>query len=68
MGGGDIKLCAAMGLFLGFINFAVAYLIAGIAGFTWAIIKKKKFVPLGTFFALGYFAVCVIIIATFMTS
>ena len=32
------------------------------------IIKKKKFVPLGTFFALGYFAVCVIIIATFMTS
>ncbi|KJS14192.1 MAG: peptidase A24 [Peptococcaceae bacterium BRH_c8a] len=60
MGGGDIKLSAVMGLFLGWQGVAVAlflsFLIGGIAGILLLVTKikgRKDAVPFGPYLALG---------------
>ena len=60
MGGGDIKLMAASGLFLGFANTLLAGIIGIIIGGFYAaclmLIKKregKSYMALGPFLALG---------------
>jgi leader peptidase (prepilin peptidase)/N-methyltransferase len=64
MGGGDIKLMAGIGTFLGFrrvLTAVVAALfIAGIAGFMLILFKKKPkgtYIPFGPFLSLASFAV-----------
>ena len=60
MGGGDIKLSAVMGLFLGWQGVAVAlflsFLIGGIAGILLLVTRikgRKDAVPFGPYLALG---------------
>jgi prepilin signal peptidase PulO-like enzyme (type II secretory pathway) len=53
VGGGDFKLSAALGLFLGLPQFAIAYTIGGVIAVVWACIKKEKSVPLAVFLAIG---------------
>lgn len=60
MGGGDIKLMAAAGLFLGWKNILIAFffscLIAGLTGVILIVGKKrgrKDKIPFGPFLALG---------------
>ncbi|MGI6562887.1 MAG: prepilin peptidase [Clostridia bacterium] len=60
MGGGDIKLMAAAGLFLGWKNvltaFFIACLIAGVLGMILILLKKrerKDKIPFGPFLAIG---------------
>ncbi|MFA7468292.1 MAG: A24 family peptidase, partial [Desulfotomaculaceae bacterium] len=60
MGGGDIKLSAVMGLFLGWQSAAVAlflsFLIGGIVGILLLVTKikgRKDAVPFGPYLALG---------------
>ena len=53
VGGGDFKLCAALGVLLGLHFFAIAYLIGGIVAVVWARMKKQKSVPLAVFLMIG---------------
>lgn len=60
MGGGDIKLAAVIGLYLGWPDGAVAVLLgcllAGLAGLTLILIKtksRKDVIPFGPFLAAG---------------
>ncbi|MDD4145879.1 MAG: prepilin peptidase [Clostridia bacterium] len=64
MGGGDIKLCAAMGFWLGFPGIFQAIFIGAfvgsIIGITLLITKVKKRkepIPFGPFLVLGFFVV-----------
>lgn len=64
MGGGDVKLLAAGGSFLGLQNIFLALLIAcfigGVTGLFLILIKKKKrtdFIPFGPFIAIGILTV-----------
>ncbi|OGS45663.1 MAG: hypothetical protein A2539_07255 [Elusimicrobia bacterium RIFOXYD2_FULL_34_15] len=60
MGGGDIKLLAAGGSFLGayniFYSFLIACFLGGIIGLILILIKKKKssdFIPFGPYISVG---------------
>ena len=60
MGGGDIKLFATVGMFLGFRLTALAmllsFILGSIAGLALIILKLKKMkdaIPFGPFIALG---------------
>lgn len=60
MGEGDIKLCAATGLYLGPLNQAVAIFLAAFTGaviggifILWGRKKKRDPIPFGPFLALG---------------
>ena len=64
MGGGDIKLFAVIGLYLGFPKVGVAmfisFLIAGILGIILiasGIKSRKEYIPLGPFISIGAFFV-----------
>lgn len=64
MGGGDIKLCAAMGFWLGFPGVFQAIFIAALVGSVIGVallitkIKKRKDpIPFGPFLMLGFFLV-----------
>jgi Flp pilus assembly protein protease CpaA len=60
VGGGDLKLCAALGLLLGLPRFAAVYLVGGVIALVWALVKKEKSVPLAVFLAIGVL-VCLIL-------
>lgn len=53
VGGGDLKLSAALGFLLGLTQFAIAYAIGGVIALVWAAVKKQKSVPLGVFLSIG---------------
>lgn len=53
VGGGDLKLSAALGFLLGLTQFAMAYAIGGVIALVWAGIRKQKSVPLAVFLAIG---------------
>lgn len=62
MGGGDIKLMAAAGIFLGWKGILVAMLIGSLAGAIISIIliilkikKRKDMIPFGPFLCVGIF-------------
>jgi leader peptidase (prepilin peptidase)/N-methyltransferase len=64
MGGGDIKLCAAMGFWLGFPGIFQAIfigaLVGSVIGITLLVTKVKKRkdpIPFGPFLVLGFFTV-----------
>lgn len=64
MGGGDIKLCAAMGFWLGFPGIFQAIFIGALVGSIMGIIllltkikKRKDPIPFGPFLVLGFFTV-----------
>jgi len=52
-GGGDIKLMAALGFATGITNLFFVLLPATVFGVIWGKIIVRKFIPLGTFLALG---------------
>ena len=60
LGGGDIKLFAIMGLYLGFIASLFALLLACIAGLIFAVVQKKMFsekgdqIPFGPSIAIAF--------------
>ena len=60
VGGGDFKLSAALGLLLGLKQFALAYAVGGVIALIWALVKKRKSVPLAVFLAIGVM-VCLIL-------
>ncbi|MFN0116966.1 MAG: prepilin peptidase [Elusimicrobiota bacterium] len=60
MGGGDVKLCAALGAFLGWSGVVSAIIIASILGslvvligFFLRRIKSKQLIPFGPFLSMG---------------
>lgn len=60
MGGGDVKLAAVLGLYLGWSNILLALflssLIGSIVGLTWAAIKRKNLktaLPFGPFLSIA---------------
>ncbi len=59
-GGGDIKLMAACGLYLGWINVSFAFFVAVVIGGVWALVMfvkgkkdKKELIPFGPFLCIG---------------
>ena len=60
VGGGDIKLSAALGFLLGLKLFAAVFTVGSILALVWALIRKQKSVPLGTFLAIGV-VICLIL-------
>ena len=62
MGGGDIKFAAAIGLWLGVKNVAVALLLAFLGGGLWCALllvirlkRRKDYIPFGPFISGGAF-------------
>lgn len=62
MGGGDIKFCAAIGLWLGIkltlLTIFLSFIIGGVVSFLLLILrikKRKEFIPFGPFIAIGAF-------------
>lgn len=62
MGGGDIKFCAAIGLWLGLkltlLTIFLAFIIGGFVSLLLLILrikKRKEFIPFGPFIAIGAF-------------
>lgn len=54
VGGGDLKLLAALGLALGLSGLVPVLMIAAVTGGIWALVKREKSIPLGAFLDLGY--------------
>ena len=53
VGGGDLKLTAALGFLLGLTHFAAVYALGGGMALVWAAVKRQKSVPLATFLFPG---------------
>lgn len=57
IGGGDIKLMAALGFSIGLYTLVPVLFIAAVTGKVWAISRKVKSVPLAVFLWIGCFLV-----------
>ena len=58
LGGGDIKLFAVVGLYLGFIPLLFCVMIACILGLVFTVLLRKKDISFGPFIAIGaYFMI-----------
>jgi prepilin signal peptidase PulO-like enzyme (type II secretory pathway) len=54
IGMGDVKLITVGGLWLGAgASFAVALLVACVAGWIWGYVNKQKYIPFAPFFLMG---------------
>jgi len=53
IGYGDVKLLAAIGIWLGIDGLSYAVVAACAYGIIWGLVKKKKFVPFAPFMAAG---------------
>lgn len=60
IGGGDIKLMAALGFTIGYYALVPVLLITSVSAVTWAKIQKKKNVPLCSFVFIGVLAYAVL--------
>lgn len=54
IGGGDIKLIAVIGLYLGYKGLLIMFLISLFLCFSYANLKQKRSLPLTPFFCLGF--------------
>jgi len=55
VGGGDIKLTAAMGFCFGLYGFAVILFFALVPACIYAKVTKQKSIPLAVFLSIGFF-------------
>lgn len=53
IGGGDIKLIATGGVFLGASGLSIALIVACVAGAIWARVRGQRYIPFAPFFVLG---------------
>lgn len=58
IGGGDIKLMAALGFTVGYYALVPILFITAISAILLAIRQKEKNVPLGSFLFIGYIFFC----------
>jgi len=54
VGGGDVKMAAALGFFLGVPDVFWLLLTACLAGLAWAVLRGEKRVPFAPFMAFGF--------------
>lgn len=59
VGGGDIKLMAALGFCLGLYDLAVILFFAVIPACVYARLTKQRSIPLAVFLCIGFFAVLI---------
>jgi leader peptidase (prepilin peptidase)/N-methyltransferase len=57
MGGGDVKLMAMIGAFLGwkmiFLTLFVGSMLGAVIGIVWKLCTGKEYVPFGPFLSIG---------------
>lgn len=64
VGGGDIKLMAAMGFCFGMFRLAAVLLFAAIPACIYSFVTKQRSVPLAVFLCIGFFAYFVLSLYT----
>ena len=64
VGGGDIKLMAAMGFCFGMFGLAAILLFAAIPTCIYSFVTKQRSVPLAVFLCIGFFAYLVLSLYT----
>ena len=64
VGGGDIKLIAAMGFCFGMFGIAAILLFAAIPTCIYSFVTKQRSVPLAVFLCIGFFAYLVLSLYT----